>query len=116
MSFEAQVKLQGGRLIVKVAAPSVKELFAAIGEVQEVFDADSECGACSAPGPKFRVRERDKFKFYEMHCDACGADLAYGQHRDGGGIWPKRLDDAGRPMPFRGWFKFDPNSGDKHGR
>lgn len=89
-----------GMLTVTVHAETVKDLFRLVAQVQEVFGADAACGVCGGQKLSFRVRVVDDFEFYELAC-SCGAVLQYGQHKNGGTLFPKR--QAGEPGR-RGWL------------
>ena len=106
--FEAHVKSRTGRLLVKVEAPTIKALIAAISEAQEIFDGDTNCGACQSAEIQYRTRQADKYTFYEQLCRKCGAVLSYGQKQEGGGLWPKRRHESGELFESRGWVKFIP--------
>ena len=106
--FEAQVKSRNGRLLIKVEGATIKALFTAIAEAQEVFDGDVRCGACQSNYIVFRTRTNEKFLFFEQVCRECGAVLTYGQQREGGGLWPKRKGESGDLFENHGWVKFIP--------
>ena len=55
----------------------------------------------------YRVRTVEGNDFYEMACNKCGAKLAYGQHKTGGGLFPKRKkEDGSYDREHRGWYKW----------
>ena len=45
-----------------------------------------------------------------MRCMDCGARLAFGSHKKGGGMFPKRKDADGNYLPDRGWQKWNPKT------
>jgi hypothetical protein len=111
--LKAHVKLQGGALVIEVEAAGQKELFEAIADAQEVFGADRVCGFCGAPA-KFTVRRPGKHKYFQMVCTeaSCRGELNFGQVQDRDALWPKRVDETGKPLPYSGWSKFH-KEGDK---
>lgn len=107
ITMEAQYKTRDGRLLVKVDADSPEDLFKRVAAVQKVFEAESECGCCHSTDIRFRVRTIEENDFYELLCRNCGARFEFGQNKKGGGLFPKRRNDAG-PLPNRGWAKYEP--------
>lgn len=104
--MKAHFKSRTGRLVIEVEGGTIKELFGQIAEVQETLDADSQCGACGSQEIKFRKRVVQKYEYYELQCEACSARLAFGQLREGGGLFPKRRTEKGADLPNRGWMRF----------
>jgi hypothetical protein len=80
-----------------------KDVFEGIAEVQEQFEVDGSCGCCKGMHLRFRVRKVDDNKYYEMLCEDCTATLGFGQHKVGGGLYPRRRDKDNRELPNRGW-------------
>lgn len=105
--MKAHFKNRTGRLVVEVEGANVKELFERIAEVQEILDADSNCGACGSEHIKFRVRHAESFVYYELHCEQCNAALAFGQRKNGIELFPKRKDDD-QELENRGWRRYLP--------
>jgi hypothetical protein len=70
---KAHYKTRSGRIIFEVEGQSPKDIFRAIAEVQNVFEAESECGCCSSPNIQFRVRTVDGNDYYELYCEVCTA-------------------------------------------
>ena len=101
-------KSTNGRIAFEVTGETVKEVFEQIGSIQEVFDAESACGACGKPDIKFLVRHVQDYVYYELQCKSCGARFSFGQNKKGGGLFPKRKDQDGSVIPNRGWVKFQP--------
>lgn len=108
--MKAHLNLAGGKLTFELTAETPKDLFGQIGAVQEVFEAETECGCCAGTDLRFRMREVDTFKYYEMHCGnpACRARFAFGQSKDMKSLFPKRKDDDNEWLPNRGWAKYTP--------
>ncbi len=101
--MEAHYRAFQGRLVIKVEGSTIKELFEQIGPIAEVLDGDDCCGKCASPHIYPRAREAKGFTYYELVCSDCSAKLSFGQHKDGGSLWAKRVDDQGNRMDHRGW-------------
>ena len=101
--MKAHYRAFGGRLVIEMEGTTIKDLFQQIGPIAEVLDADSACGKCGSPNIYPRTREAKGFDFYELVCSDCKAKLSFGQFKDGSGLFPKRNDEHGNPMDFRGW-------------
>lgn len=98
--MKAHFRVLGGRITLELEGGTQKELFAAIADAQDVFDADRSCGLCNDENLRFKVRIIEGNAFYELTCSGCGARLQFGQHREGGTLYPKRAEGN------RGWAKF----------
>jgi translation initiation factor 2 beta subunit (eIF-2beta)/eIF-5 len=96
---------------VTVQGESQKEVFEQLAQHQEIFGQNT-CGACNSEDTRFVVREaqssdgKRNFKYYEMRCNKCGARLSFGQHSEGGTLFPKRKDGENW-LPNNGWTKFE---------
>jgi hypothetical protein len=99
-SYKASDKLQ-----FEVEGEGQKEIFKELAAIQEIF-AETKCGVCGSENIKFVVRAVDDNEYYELRCMDCGAVLAFGQHKKGGTLFPKRKDEKGEYMPNRGWYKW----------
>lgn len=95
-----------GGLNFEIDADSPKAMFKKIALVQEIFDSDKTCGACQSVDICFRSRQVDDFEFFELACRSCNARLQFGQHKKGGGLFPKRRDEDGHFMLDNGWAVF----------
>jgi hypothetical protein len=82
-----------------------KEVFKELALIQEIFGEES-CGLCGSTNIKFIVRNVEGNDYYELRCMDCGALLAFGQHKKGGTLFPKRKDDDNKYLPNRGWHKW----------
>lgn len=89
-----------------------KEIFKELAAVQEIF-GEEKCGLCGSTNLKFVVRNVDGNDFYELRCAECGAILAFGQHKKGGTLFPKRKDDEGNWLPNKGWHKWSKETENK---
>jgi hypothetical protein len=106
--MECQYKSRNGRLLFRVEGGSQKDLFEAIADVQEIFEADEACGMCKSTDIRFRVRRVKDNAYYELRCGSCNARFAFGQSKDMKTLFPKRKDENGKRLPNRGWFKWVP--------
>ena len=96
------------RLQVEIEAESQRELFAELNKFQEVFENDV-CGKCKSEDIQYIVRTVDDNQYYELRCGSCGAKLAFGAHKKGGGLFPKRKD-GDTWLPDNGWQKWNAKS------
>jgi hypothetical protein len=87
--FEANVKVAGGKILIKVEAESQKELFRQIAQAQDIFDIEMKCGACGSLDIHFQVRSIKGNDFFELVCPKCNAQFKFGQHKVGGTLYPK---------------------------
>jgi hypothetical protein len=93
-----------GRMTFEFDATSPKDVFAQLAEIQDVFEERS-CGSCCSERIRFDVREFDGNSYYKMVCRDCAAQLDYGQHKTGDGLFPKRHQkDTRDPLPNGGWY------------
>ena len=99
------------RLNVDIEADSAKDAFKKLSEFQEIFD-ESNCGQCNNDNLQFIVRTVEGNDYYELKCKACGAKLAFGQHKSGGTLFPKRkLADGTYDREHQGWHKWKADNG-----
>lgn len=92
-----------GKVRIEIeAGTDIKELFAQLAEVAEVFGEET-CGQCDSAHIMPVSRTNQGFTFYEIQCRDCQASLQYGQPKDGG-LFPKRkLADGSWDKKHRGW-------------
>jgi hypothetical protein len=93
------------KLTFELEGAGQKEIFKELAVIQEIF-AEEVCGLCGKNNLKFVVRNVDGNDYYEIRCSDCGAILAFGQHKKGGTLFPKRKDDEGNILPNRGWHRW----------
>lgn len=84
------------------------EIFKQLADFSEVF-TDEPCGLCKSEDTRFIVRNVDDNNFYERKCMSCNGKLAYGQHKKGGSLFPKRTIDDEYDRVNKGWFKWVPD-------
>ncbi len=102
-------KTRNGKLSVELEGDSQRDIFGEISKFQEVFEEDT-CGKCGSDNIRFVVRNVDDNLYYELRCADCGARLAFGSMKKGGGLFPKRKDAEGNWLPDRGWVKWNPKT------
>lgn len=97
------------KMTISFEASGQKEIFQQLAALSEIF-SHSVCGACKSPDIRYVVRETSKgnkkFQYHELHCQKCRARLAFGQHSEGGTLFPKKKDESGEFLPNNGWVKF----------
>lgn len=111
--LEAQYKTSNGRLVFKLTAENAKAMFQEIARVQDVFEAESACGACNSENIRFVARKVEDYDYYELQCLDCGAAFRFGQSKTGNNLFPKRKDEKGMLLPDRGWQKYSKQLADK---
>ena len=89
----------------EVEGSGQKEVFKELATIQEIF-GESECGVCNNSNLRFIVRSVEGNDYHELKCISCNAILAFGQHKKGGTLFPKRKDDNNNWLPNRGWYKW----------
>ena len=97
------------RITAEFEADTHRELFTQISKFQEVFE-ETKCGKCGSENLRFVVRTVDDNEYYELRCMDCGAKLAFGSMKKGGGLFPKRKDADGNWLPDGGWQKWNPKT------
>ena len=104
-----KAKFKVNKLSVEFEADSVREIWKQLSTFQEVF-GETSCGKCGSENLRFVVRENDGNEYYELRCVDCGAKLAFGANKKGGGLFPKRKDADGNWLPDGGWQKWNPKT------
>jgi ribosomal protein L40E len=98
-----------GNLSVEFECDTPKEVFNQLSIFQEVF-GETKCGKCGSENLRFVVRVVDDNPYYEIRCMDCGAKLAFGANKKGGGLFPRRKDAEGSWLPDNGWTKWNPKT------
>lgn len=101
---------KNGRMSVELEGKSQADIFEQVAQFQEVFE-NTECvrNGKKSDNVKFVVREDgEENKYYELVCqdsdaELRGARLAFGQHKKGGSLFPKRKDKEGKWLKHNGW-------------
>jgi DNA-directed RNA polymerase subunit RPC12/RpoP len=97
------------RITAEFEADTHRELFTQISRFQEVFE-ESKCGKCGSENLRFVVRTVEENEYFELRCADCGAKLAFGSMKKGGGLFPKRKD-GDTWLPDGGWMKWNSKKG-----
>ena len=106
--MKVNYKTSNGRISVEIEGDSQRDIFAEIARFQEVFE-ETKCGKCGSENLKFVVRTVDENEYFELRCMDCGAKLAFGSMKKGGGLFPKRKD-GDNWLPDNGWQKWNPKT------
>jgi len=99
---------ENGRLTVEMDVDTQCSLVQELSRFQEVFE-ETKCGKCGSENLRWVVRTVDDNQYYELRCRDCGAKLAFGSHKVGGGLFPKRKD-GDTWLPDNGWMKWNPKT------
>ena len=91
---------------VELEGDTIKVVMEQMSQLHEVF-GNSTCKKCSGTEVFPVVREVDENKYYELKCKKCGAKLAFGAHKKGGTLFPKRRDQENIMLNDFGWVKWD---------
>ena len=105
--MKAHYRTKNGRITFEVEGSLVKDIFERVAALQDIFDAEEECGMCGSASIRMVFRETDGNRYYELKCLDCGAAFAFGQRRQGGDLFPRRRDKDGNVLPDNGWSKWD---------
>lgn len=92
-----------GRLAFEVDVTTGKQAFEVVAGVQELFE-EPACGCCKSANIRCSVRDHDNNKYFSLVCADCGAQLDFGQKKDGKTLFCKRRDENKQAMPNRGWY------------
>lgn len=95
---------------VEAEGENHKQVFEKLAALAEVFGIE-RCGKCNSEDiiPIVRTAEDKKKKthtYYELRCKNCYAKFAFGQHLQGGTLFPQRKDGEGNYKPDGGWVVF----------
>lgn len=109
---------RNGRMKVTIEGKTQTDIFEQLAQFQEVFE-DLECkrNGKSSDNVRFVVREDDDAnKYYELRCldsdkELFNAKLAFGQHKKGGTLFPRKQDTDKNWLPNGGWVRYDKTLG-----
>jgi hypothetical protein len=104
--MKAIFRTRKGQISFELEGADAKELFRQIAAVEEVFDAEHECGLCHSKELRFRHRVVGEYQYYELHCNDCGARFEFGQRKAGGILFPRRRKKK-QQLPNGGWSKYE---------
>jgi hypothetical protein len=114
--MKATYVTESGRLTFDCEAETAKDLFAQLGSIQEIFEAELKCGACGSVEIRYSYRVVDEYQYYELACRSCQAQFKFGQKKKGGDLFPKRKDEDGHALQNGGWTKWQPEGQQPQGR
>lgn len=107
--MKVQLKIRPN-MIVEIEEDKVTDLFAQIAMAYEIF-SEKECGKCHSEDIYFRTRkDNEENVYYELVCRKCRAVLAFGCHKKGNTLFPKRrTEEEGEAkwLPDNGWCKWN---------
>lgn len=103
-----------GRIQFTFEAQGVKGVFAGLAQVQEVFEHNT-CGQCGSDRTVLDLREHEGNSYYKKTCIECGAQLDFGQHRQGDTLFVKRRDKDGNEVGKNGWYHWQRRERDSAG-
>lgn len=105
-----------GRLTFEIEGATQTDIWEQLASIQEVFE-DTTCTKYGQQddNTRFVVRENDDNKYYELRYNGNNTKLfgvrkAFGQHKKGGGLFPRRKDESGSYLPDNGWVKWNPDT------
>ena len=106
--MKARYTTKDSSITFEIDGENPKSLFREIAGIQEVFDGQRECGVCHGTEFRYQVRDVDDNDFYELVClnNQCRARFSFGQHKKGGGLFPKRKDADGNWIENGGWVRY----------
>jgi hypothetical protein len=120
-----KVRLKYNSVDIEADGDTHKDVFRQLAALSEVFRGEL-CGNCHKDNSLLRVRKVDdpkskgkkQFEYFERQCltKDCRHRLAYGQHNEGGSLFPKRKGDDGQLLPKNGWFTFEKNTKENAGK
>lgn len=118
--MRAEYTTSNGRLKFVVEGATAKDIWGELGEIQELFDAENQCGCCQSNDIHYRKRVSKAksgknagsiFDYYELVCMDCHARFEFGALKPPStSLFPKRRGEDGQPLPNGGWSKYNPNS------
>jgi hypothetical protein len=89
-TVKALYRTKNSRITFEVTGETQKEIFRQISDLQEVFEAYDTCGLCNSTRIVYRTRTVEGNDFFELACLDCSAEMPYGQHKQGGTLFPKQ--------------------------
>lgn len=86
--MKAQFKVSA-KAIVEAEGETVKQVFERLGDLAAVLGAADKCGCCGSDRIIPMVRRPESYTYYSLACQACSAELHFGQTREGERLFPK---------------------------
>lgn len=100
-----KVRVNYGRVWLETDVNSPKDAIRELSEFAEVF-CEQTCGACKSTNVTASHREHDGHDYYSVRCIDCGAELSFGQKKNGRSLFAKRKDKDGNTLDNRGWTRW----------
>ena len=110
--MSARVKAKIGSTVVEVEGAGIKDVIQALSPYYDVF-SEKECGKCGSQELGVNHRKAKTFDFYSLKCLSCGYRLDFGQHQEGGTLFPKRKDKDKNPIENNGWVHWQDRQEDQ---
>lgn len=112
--MKLQYTTKDGRMTVEFEGSTQTDVVDQLASFQEVFE-DNVCrkNGKESDDVVWRVREVDDNKYYEKYVISGplkGTKKSYGQHKKGGGLFPKVKDSKGSYLPDNGWVRWNPET------
>lgn len=95
----------GPKAIVEAEGETVKQVFERLGDLAACFGAAHKCGCCGSGEIVPAVKRPQNYTYYSLRCLACGAELNFGQTREGERLFAKT--DKGK----NGWEVYQGGQG-----
>ena len=93
------VTLKTGSLTITVPSNDPKEIFKSLSFWSSEFPQVCGNPKCKSTEVSPHHRNTKGFDFYSARCSSCGYEAAFGQYREGGGLFLKR--DEGWKPPYK---------------
>lgn len=100
------------QLQFELEGAEARELFQMVAQIQDIFEAETQCGCCQSDNIRYGFRDYNGDKFYELVCRECSAQFRFGQKKIDNSLFPKRKAEDGKPLPNHGWSKWEPRDSD----
>lgn len=84
------------RVTIQVEANGPIDMMEQIGHYVMILSQNT-CGLCQSSNVHPEHAARSGYDFYSMRCFDCGGEFSFGQHKEGGTLFPKT---------DKGWHKF----------
>lgn len=87
--MKAQIKV-GPKAIIEAEGATVRQVFERVADLAAAFGAATACGCCGSQDIVPHVQRPQTYTYFSLECLACGAQLSFGQTKDGERLFPKR--------------------------
>lgn len=105
-----KVRINVGGCWLEADCETPKQAVKTLSSFAEVF-GERECGLCKSTSIRPYHREVDGHDYYGLVCCSCGAQLSFGQHKNGSTLFAKRTDANGVKMSGNGWYHYQGRRG-----